>query len=460
MRKRPRAGLAGAYLRHNTIKLIAHPRLLSTSVPAMGGDGELRMRWILGIAGVLVALALIGCSTVLPKVRLDPDLAPPAPPNVLGALVDDPAIASATDWETRRAPLLRQAFADHIYGPYPPNAAPPRLLLRETITYNELPSAILEQWSVGVGDPDHPLHFNMMVVLPRHASGPVPIVVMQNFCGNRPAFVDAPPEITPPLTPVFSGCESAWAQPLVKMILGRHINGPPFEDVLARGYGVALFYAGDVVADEPVEARAGLVQLYGDQAERTGAIAAWAWLYSQAYDVLAADPRIDAERVAIWGHSRNGKAALLAAAMDPRIAAVIAHQSGRGGASLSRSSRGESIGEMMENYPHWFPQSIAHTPTAGSMLDQHDLIALVAPRPVFLGNASRDAWADPLGAWAAAEAATPAYRLYGVDGLNQNDMRTPNPSARIWYYTRGGLHGVTSADWDAFLEFMDAMIGG
>jgi len=244
----------------------------------------------------------------------------------------------------------------------------------------------------------------------------------------------------------------------VKLIFGSQINGPPFEDVLARGYGVALFYAGDVVGDEPESARAGLAQLYGADAEHAGAIAAWAWLYSQAYNVLAADARIDAERVAIWGHSRNGKAALLAAAMDPRIAAVIAHQSGRGGAALNRSESGETIGEMMENYSYWFPQDFAHAPGADAMLDQHQLIALIAPRPVLLGNAARDAWADPLGAWAAAQAASPVYDLYGVDGLSQEDVRTPDPDARIWYYTRGGLHGVTSEDWEVFLEFLDAMM--
>jgi hypothetical protein len=414
------------------------------------------MRWILGIVASLVALALIGCSTVLPKVRLDPALAPAQPPSVLAAFADDPAIATAADWEARRAPLLRRAFADHIYGPYPPNAAPTRLLSRDAIAYEDLSGAVLEQWSVGVGDADRPLHFNMMVVLPADARGPVPLIVMQNFCGNRPAFEDAPPEIAAPLTPVFSGCESAWAEPLVKAIFGSHINGPPFREVLARGYGVALFYAGDVVGDEPTSARAGLAQLYGDQAEHAGAIAAWAWLYSEAYNVLSADARVDASRIAIWGHSRNGKAALLAAAMDPRIAAVIAHQSGRGGASLNRSARGESIGDMMENYSYWFPQSFTRAPDADAMLDQHQLLALIAPRPVLLGNAARDAWADPLGAWAAAEAASPVYRLYGVDGLNQDNMRRPNPDARIWYYTRGGLHGVHGEDWEVFLDFLDA----
>jgi hypothetical protein len=417
------------------------------------------MRWLIAIVAGLVALALVGCSTLLPAVPMDPAQAPAAPPDILGAYGDDAPIASAADWERRRAPLLRAAFAEHLYGPSPPNAAPTRLLSRDAVAYPRLSDAVVEQWSVGVGDADRPLHFNMVVLLPRDAAGPVPIIVMENFCGNRVAMPDAPDQIAAPLTPLFPACNWDWAQPLVESIFGDRINGPDFESVLARGYGLAFFYAGDVVGDEPESAAAGMAQLYGDRASEAGAIAVWAWLYSEAYNVLAADARVDAARVAVWGHSRNAKAALLAAAMDPRIAAVIAHQSGRGGAALNRSTRGEQIDQMMEEYPYWFPQAFAAAPEAEPMFDQHDLIALIAPRPVLLGNGARDAWADPLGAWAAAEAATPVYALYGVEGLDQTDMRTPNPDARIWYYTRAGLHGVTSGDWAVFLDFLDARMG-
>jgi len=353
---------------------------------------------------------------------------------------------------------LRAAFAEQVYGPFPRNAAPARVLARDTIQYRRLADvAIIEQWSVAVGDADTPLHFNMVVVLPRTAQGPVPLIVMQNFCGNRAAFRDAPDQIAGPLTPVMWACDAEWVAPLIEAPFGRHISVPPYADILARGYGVAMFYAGDVVGDEPESARLGLERIYGEDAPRAGAIAAWAWLYTQAYDVLAGDARIDARRVAIWGHSRNGKAALYAAAMDPRIAAVIAHQSGRGGASLSRSEEGESIAQMMGAYPWWFPPAFTDAPHDPA-LDQHQLLALIAPRPVFLGNAGRDAWSDPHGAWQAARAASPAWALYGATGLDQADMRTPNAGAQLQYFTRSGLHGVTSADWRAFLDFLDAQM--
>lgn len=419
---------------------------------------KLRWPWLLGGLGV-VALALVGCaSTMLPAVRLDPSLGPSPPPAILGAFGDDAPVQTIADWETRRAPLLRAAFAERVYGPYPTNVAPARVLARDTIGYQPLAAiATIEQWRVAVGGVETPAQFNMMLVLPRNATSATPLIIMQNFCGNRAAFRGLPEEIASPLTPVMDGCDSEFMQTLLEVPFGRHISVPPYEAILARGYGLAMFYAGDVVGDEAASAREGMARLYGAHADQAGAIAVWAWLYSQAYDVLSVDPRIDAHRIAIWGHSRNGKAALYAAALDPRIAAVIAHQSGRGGASLSRSAEGESIAQMMRAYPWWFPRAFA---SAGGdpAMDQHQLLALIGPRPVLLGNGARDAWADPHGAWQAARAAGPVYELYGAHGFTQSDMRTPDNSTPLRYFTRPGLHGIHAKDWHIFLDFLDTSL--
>jgi len=317
----------------------------------------------------------------------------------------------------------------------------------------------VEQWRVEVGRGDDRAPFHLVLVLPAETSGPTPVIVMQNFCGNRAAFPGHPEAIALPLTPVFDGCAPGWEMNAAEIIFGRHIMRPPYAEILARGYGVAMFYAGDVVGDEPQSARQGLARLYGAEAESAGAIAAWAWLYTQARIVLAQDGRVDGARIAIWGHSRNAKAALLAAANDSAIAAVIAHQSGRGGASLNRSDAGERIAQMRRAYAWWFPP--AYENAAGdTALDQHALLALIAPRPVLLGNSRRDAWADPLGAWRAAEAASPAYQLYGATGLAQDQLRRPNLHAGIGFYMRAGLHGVHSQDWRVFLDFLDAHLQG
>jgi dienelactone hydrolase len=418
----------------------------------------MRMGWrFWGLASAaIVGLAMLGCTSVLPSVDMDPSLGPAPPPPLLGAFGADPPVETRAEWE-RRAPLLREALSEHVYGPMPAPITP-RVLAREEIAYPPLAGkARIEQWSVAVTDDPEPLLFNMVLVLP-DTPGPHPIIVMENFCGNRASFRDPPEAVAGPLTEVLWACDAEWMAPVIEIPLGRHISVPPYEDILARGYGLAMFYAGDVVADEAVGAREGLARLYGNDAQHAGAIAVWAWLYSRAVDVLGEDARVDAARIAIWGHSRNGKSALLAAAHDPRIAAVIAHQSGRGGASLQRSEAGESVSEMMDAYGYWFPPAFKTIPEDPA-IDQHQLLALIAPRPVLLGNGARDAWADPHGAWRAAQAASPAYGLYDVKGLAQDQMRTPNLAANLAFYTRPGLHGVTTQDWKVFLDFLDAHLG-
>jgi dienelactone hydrolase len=406
-------------------------------------------------AALALTVGVIGCVNVmLPAVDMK-FAGPAAAPAVLQPFESDPIVASAADWE-RRKPLLRAAFERDVYGRMPA-PTPAAVEKREPVATTAIGAgAVAEQWTVRVaGDK----RFNMVLVTPK-APGPHPVIIMQNFCGNRAAFRDRPASVALPLTPVMGECNNKTVAPLLEGVFGRYINGPPFEDIVARGYAVALFYAGDVVADVKKDAPAALAAFAADapEAERPGAIAIWAWLYSRALDVLAQDPRIDAGRAVVWGHSRNGKSALLAAAFDPRIAAVIAHQSGKGGATLTRSYAGESVAQITNGYPHWF--SKAYAGWAGKEeqipVDQHQLLALIAPRPVFIGAARRDKWSDPEGAFRAAQGADPVYELLGVRGLDQADMRTRKLDADIAYVFRGGRHGVTSADWADFLTFMDA----
>ncbi|MDX2233529.1 MAG: alpha/beta hydrolase [Hyphomonadaceae bacterium] len=417
-----------------------------------------RRRWApFALAGIaLLAAGVVGCvNTLLPAVDMR-YAGPPARPPVLAAFGDDGPVQTAQEWTTRRAPLIRAALEEHVYGRMPaPMAA--RVERRVPVVTRMIgPDAAAEQWTVRVTPRDV---FNMVLVTPKGA-GPHPVVVMQNFCGNRTAFSDRPTTVAMPLTSVMGACHSRLAGPLIEAVFGRYTNGPPFAEIIARGYAVALFYAGDVVADVAADAPAGLAQFAGDApvSQRPGAIAVWAWLYSRATDVLAQDPRIDPARIAIWGHSRNGKSALLAGAFDPRIAAVIAHQSGKGGATLTRSYAGESVAQITEAYPHWFAP--AYAGWAGREeeipVDQHQLLALLAPRPVFLGAARRDRWSDPEGAFRAARGADPVYELFGVRGLDQAAMADRTLDAELAFVLRGGRHGVTTADWRDFLTFLDA----
>ena len=421
-------------------------------------DLKPKRRWApiaLIVIGVL-AVGVTGCvNALLPAVDMKFH-GPPARPPALAAFGDDPAVVTAADWANRRAPLLRAAFQRELYGAMPPMPAPV-VEQRTPVTTNAIgKNATAEQWTVRVGPQSL---FHMVIVTPKSA-GPHPIIVMENFCGNLRAFADKPEGVAPPLTPVLSMCGNDLAQIPVTAILGKNINGPPFGKIVARGYAVALFYAGDVVADEPGDPKPGLALFAGDApaTERPGAIAVWAALYSRALDVIGADPRYDANRIAVWGHSRNGKAALLAAALDPRIAAVISHQSGKGGATLTRSYSGETVKQITDAYPFWFDGVYASW--AGREedipIDQHQLLALIAPRPVYIGAGARDKWSDPEGAFRAAQGADPVYELMGSRGFDQADMRARNLSADLAFVLRPGPHGVTSGDWRDFLTFLDA----
>lgn len=406
-------------------------------------------------AAAVLTLGVAGCvNSVLPNVDLNYH-GPAARPDVLGAFGDDPPVATAQDWSERRAPLLRAAFQRYVYGPLP-SPQTPVIETRTPIQTKAVDGvATVEQWTVRVGDEGR---FNMVIVAPK-APGPHPVIIMQNFCGNRVAFSDEPQTVAWPLTPVPSFCSNEIMKGPIQFVFGRYIDGPPFAELTARSYAVALFYAGDVVADETA---LGMQRLEAMPASpemgRPSAISVWASLYSRALDALATDPRFDATRAVAWGHSRNGKAALLAAAFDPRIAAVIAHQSGKGGATLTRSYAGESVAQITKAYPHWFGS--AYAGYAGKEeeipIDQHQLLAMIAPRPVFIGAARRDKWSDPEGAFRAAQGADKVYELLGAKGLDQPDMKSRNLKADLAFVLRGGTHGVTRADWRDFMGFLQA----
>jgi hypothetical protein len=267
------------------------------------------------------------------------------------------------------------------------------------------------------------------------------VIVVQNFLGNRAAFRGRPSAIAPPRLWSPWLLKFAALEPLLKLAFGPYVAGPPFELVRARGYALALVYAGDIVPDEKREARGALSTFARPQ---TGALSAWAWLHSRTLDVLTQDRRIDASRAVVWGQSRNGKAALLAAARDERFSACVALQAGRGGDALTAHRQGEPVATAMGLYGHWFAKRFAQFAHFDPPVDQHQLLALIAPRPLLLGRARNDAWADPVGARAAVAGAAPVWALYGAQPPRQ--------------FTRPGRHGIYLRDWEETLDFLDAAL--
>ena len=411
--------------------------------------------------GVMVALVL-GLWGLQFALRAAPATPPHTPllPDALGVFESDAPVLSAHDWVERRAPILRAAFQRLVYGELPP-ATPPVIAARRVIDAQAFDGAArIEEWLLDVPLRVEHVRFHAIVITPNGARTPPPVVIATNFCGNRAALAGRYKTIDRPAwTP--ARCRTPLQQWTTETLHGADIIAPPFDTLTRAGYAVVTFFPGEIVEDDFKRSHAALAAFAADlegRDTRTGALAAWAWGYSRAIDAVSADPSFDAKRIALWGHSRFGKAALLAAAFDPRASAVIANQSGTFGAALSRKSRGESLRAVTSSFPYWFTPSVqqyAQRPE-DLPLDQHLLIALIAPRPILLGGARLDRWSDPAGAFAAAEAAGPVYRLFGREGIEQATFSKVNLNAGIAAYMRPGGHGVRPRDWRETIAFLDA----
>jgi len=414
--------------------------------------------WRLASVVSFLGVATFGAGLSLLPMVDDSIRDPQARPAVLDKFGEDAPITSPAEWLSRRAPVLRAAFAQEVYGRLPPSS-PVEAEKRPLPMVEHAEYATLEEWTLRFRLGERPAQLRAVAAFPKGA-GPFPVIVMEQFCSNRAAFENSP-LITPADPLVERPCEGDWIRPIIRSIFGTYIFGPPIKRAVERGYAVVLFQAGEVIPDVEDAALAGLSQIEpasADAPNQPGAVAVWAWTFSRVLDALETDPRFDAGREALWGHSRYGKAALVAAAYDARPDAVVALQSGTGGATLSRSYNGESVGEITESYPHWFAASFARYAGREDALpvDQHQLLALIAPRPILLGAARQDQWSDPKGAFRAAQGADAVYELFGVPGLDQPRMSAFNREAGIAFYLRNGLHGVTTRDWTRTLDFLDA----
>jgi hypothetical protein len=383
----------------------------------------------------------------------------PASPHVLAPFGSDPQVATADDWINRRAPILRKAFEDEVYGSVPVELRAVETS-RRVVDENYADGAgVLEEIAVRIGEGDDAPTFTIALAVPKGAAAGrnVPLLIHQNFCGNAGTMGSAALS--------GGGCMNAgFEASLIRLIFGQYIIEGPNADILNRGYAYATLYAGPFAADSSRAAPGQLERLgriLPEGRTPTGVLAVWAAAYGWALDVLEADPRIDAGRTAVWGHSRQGKAALLAAAFDPRIEATLVIQAGKGGATLTRSYAGETVKQITKSYPHWFAPAYATYADRERDIpvDQHQLIALVAPRPVLLGNGWKDVWSDPNGSFRAALGADPVYELMGKKGLAQTGLSDTSERGDLDFFIRSGGHGVRAADWDYMLDWLDRWFG-
>lgn len=348
---------------------------------------------------------------------------------------------------------IRQTLAKEVYGPIP---ALGTTALKERRVINDAALnglATLEEITLTVtpdfGDgPSSPVDFTFVLLSPAQTNGPVPVIMIETFCPNHDTI---PLEgVRKPDGDYFDCSGGGLMSKAFGYFFGRYITTPPMEDILSRGYAIAATYSSTYVPDRAGEALPLLKTTYND----ARAIGMWAYQFSAMSKALKDDPRFD--KTVAYGHSRYGKSALVAAAFYDNIDGVMAHQSGTGGASLSRDKPGESVTQITESYPHWFSENYKEDALT---FDQHYLLALIAPRPILLGNAKRDVWSDPEGAFRAAKAVTPLYQHMGGTGMSAVKIKQFIPHDDIAYWIRPGTHGIVKEDWPAFLDFMDAHFG-
>lgn len=350
---------------------------------------------------------------------------------------DGEPVESVNSWEEIRRPEIIQLFEEYVYGEMPDQF--------DTIqfkTARENPGmmdseAHLKEVDIEITRNGKSLRIRLNLFIPAEAEKPVPVFLLINHRGAEN------------MDPTRQVKKDFW----------------PAEKIIERGYAAAVFDVEDVADDNSKTYDTDLLEkLYPEQLDDPAgmrALSAWAWGAMRVMDYLVRDPDVDQQRSVVVGHSRGGKAALWTGAQDQRWGITISNESGAGGAALSRRRFGETVRQINNAFPYWFTPNFDkfNDNESALPLDQHMLIACMAPRPVYVASAEEDAWADPRGEYLSLKHGAEVYpEIYGLPVELPEEMpkvNSPITTSYAGYHIREGEHDLTLYDWSRFMDFAD-----
>ena len=368
-------------------------------------------------------------------------------------------VTSAREWEEKGRPATLKLIEEQMYGRMPiGKPAGFKVVLDKEVRDAVEGKAIRREYLVSFVEGKGP-QVRMLLYLPRNAKGPVPVFLGLNFRGNQCVEKDA--RITPELGYVVGSRKGKDRRAEAEALRGSAAGRWPVGMILEEGFAVATACCGNIDPDYHDGWENGVHPLFTKgkpKPDEWGTVSAWAWGLSRLLDALEEIDEVDAKQVGVIGHSRLGKTSLWAGATDQRFKVVISNNSGCGGAALSKRAYGETVGRINRSFPHWFNGNFKKYNENERALpfDQHQLIALIAPRAVYVASATQDRWADPTGEFLSVLHAQPVYDLYYKKSLGV--MKSPAPGQSVGtitgYHLRAGKHDVTPEDWKHYLAFV------
>ena len=371
---------------------------------------------------------------------------------------DGRRVETPEQWYNERRPQLLHLFETEMYGKVPPRPSDLHFKVVEEDTGIFGGTATRRQINIYFrADEQH--YMTLLLYLPNQVEGPVPVILGANFKGN--------PSINPDPGILYPDEEQIQRyQVYTRVERGSMSNRWPVGMILSRGYGLATFCKNDLDPEYDDSFQNGVHGLFYKEGQNYpepdewGSIGAWSWGYSRALDYLETDPRVDAAKVAVIGHSRLSKTALWTAVRDERFAMAFPNNPGCGGAAISRRRFGETVGIIIQHYHYWFCGNFQKYQDNEDDLpfDQHELLALMAPRPVYVGSGQYDKWSDPKGEFLALVEASKVYEFLGLKGLGTTENPGPwHPlsDGLVGYHMRSGPHDLTTWDWAQYLDFAD-----